>query len=246
MTNSTTFLTLPAEIRLRVYDFLLVSRSDQIEFPFRGAGGPYLQCIAINYIPVPKYIEPGIAQTCKQIHHESNTILYSQNVFLSEAPDMMLAFLRRVGLANVKLIKSLRLWVSHRAKLAPWLQLLTLLAKDATGLRYVEIVWSAAPDDPLSLPQRAIDRGLGDNLDFVRALGKIQGLDNLIIKGCYAKNWPAYLERTMAVQVRAVSIEEQCEDMKEMALGHESFREIVERATREFRNFQEGTEDLIP
>lgn len=37
----------------------------------------------------------------------------------------------------------------------------------------------------------AKERGLGDNLDFVRLLGNIQGLEKLVIEGYYAKNWPA-------------------------------------------------------
>jgi hypothetical protein len=49
-----------------------------------------------------------------------------------------------------------------------------------------------------------MERGLSGNLDFVRALGMIQGLDKLAIEGYYAKNWPAYLEETMGVQVRAI------------------------------------------
>jgi hypothetical protein len=33
-------------------------------------------------------------------------------------------------------------------------------------------------------------RVLGDNLLFVRALARIQGLEKLNIKGYYAKHWP--------------------------------------------------------
>jgi hypothetical protein len=43
----------------------------------------------------------------------------------------------------------------------------------------------------------ATTRGLGDNLDFVCTLGKIQGLETLVIEGFDAKNWPAYLEERM-------------------------------------------------
>ena len=34
----------------------------------------------------------------------------------------------------------------------------------------------------------AKERGLGDDLDFVRLLGNIQGLEKLVIEGYYAKN----------------------------------------------------------
>lgn len=41
---------------------------------------------------------------------------------------------------------------------------------------------------PWQLRRGARERGLGDNLDVVRVLGKIQGLEKLVIKGYYAKN----------------------------------------------------------
>jgi hypothetical protein len=56
------------------------------------------------------------------------------------------------------------------------------------------------------LRRGARERGLGDNLDFVHALGKIRGLEKLVISGYYAKNWAAYLEERMGVQVRAICV----------------------------------------
>jgi hypothetical protein len=37
----------------------------------------------------------------------------------------------------------------------------------------------------------------------VLSIGKIKGLEELVIQGCYAKNWPAYLEERMSVRVQA-------------------------------------------
>jgi hypothetical protein len=90
------------------------------------------------------------------------------------------------------------------AKLPPWLQLLSMVARQASGLRDVELRWGADTEIFRYRKLGAIERGLGDSLDFVRALGKIQGLENLVIKGYYAKNWQAYLSKKMIIQVRAI------------------------------------------
>ncbi len=76
------------------------------------------------------------------------------------------------------------------------------------------------------------ERGLGDNLHVVRALSNIQGLGMLEISGYYAKHWPAYLEEKMGVPVRAKD-------------GHnEELND--EMLLRKFREYQQGTEDLVP
>jgi hypothetical protein len=85
------------------------------------------------------------------------------------------------------------------AKLSPWLQLLYILAEKVSGLRYYRIGWGAECEFHWGLERGARERGLGDNLNFVCALGKIQGLEKLVIEWYYAKNWPAYLEERMGV-----------------------------------------------
>lgn len=67
----------------------------------------------------------------------------------------------------------------------------------------MDIGWNAGAG-----PQRFQDdwsegRGLGENLDFVRALGRIQSLEQLSIDGYYAKPWPSYLGGEMGVPVKA-------------------------------------------
>ena len=94
---------------------------------------------------------------------------------------------------------------------------------------------------------------MGDNLDFVRALGKFQGLEKLVIEGYYAKNWPACLEERVGVQMRAICghcREER--ELKEGGLNDEelSFEKLIrgtnEKELQTFREYQQGTEDLIP
>jgi hypothetical protein len=198
-------------------------------------------------------MEPGILQTCKQIYHEANSILYSQNVFRICEPEEMFRLIVQIGLVNSKLVKTLDIWVPWMAKLSPWRQLLYILAEEASGLLYITIGWGAECEFPWGLERGARERGLGDNLDFVRALGKIQGLEKLVIEGYYAKNWPAYLEERMGVQVRAIC--GHCREERELKEGdlndeelsvEKLIRETNEEELRTFREYQQGTEDLIP
>ena len=94
---------------------------------------------------------------------------------------------------------------------------------------------------------------MGDSLDFVRAPGKIQGLEELVIEGYYAKNWPVYLEGRIGVRVRA--IRGHCREERELGekeLNDEEsedkkfIREINEKKLQTFKKYQQGTEDLIP
>lgn len=253
--NSATFLTLPVEIRLQIYDLLLVSRFDRTQNPSWAVGNTYQKVVSVDMVQAPQYrtMEPGVLRTCKQVYHEANTILYSQNIFAFNEPEKMIRFVGQVGLVNVKLVKRLHLWVPWMAELAPWLQLLHFLAEEATGLRSIGLGWDAICDFSWHLERGAKERGLGDNLDFVRTLGNIQRLENLVIEGYYAKNWPAYLERRMGMRVRAIY--GHCCEENELRVGDPNDEELEDtKLTREyneeelqlFREFQQGTEDLIP
>ena len=95
-------------------------------------------------------------------------------------------------------------------------------------------------------------RGLGDNLHFVRALGKIRGLEKLVIEGFYAKHWPAYLEETIGVQVQAISGRFLPEpilregDLAREELIYVMYIHDMNEELQIFRKYQQGTEDLIP
>jgi hypothetical protein len=252
--NKATFLTLPVEIRLRIYDLLLVSRFNRMQNPSWAVGNTDQKLVLLNMIQAPQYrtMEPGILRTCKQIYHEANPILYSQNVFAISEPEQMFQFIVQVGLVNFKLVKTLHIWVPWMAKLAPWLQLLYILAEEASGLRSIKLGWGANCDLRWHLERGAKERGLGDSLDFVRALGKIQGLEKLVIEGYYAKNWPVYLEGRIGVRVRAIC--GHCREERELGerelndeeLEDEKFIREMNEKLQTFKDYQQGTEDLIP
>ena len=182
---------------------------------------------------------------CKQIHHEANPILYSQNVFVISEPEQIFRFIVQVGLVNFKLVKTLHIWVPWKAKLAPWLQLLYILAEEASGLRSIDLRWGANCDFRWPLERGAKERGLGDSLDFVRALRKIQGLEKLVIGGYYARNWPVYLEGRTGVRVRA--IHGYCREERELGEREPNDEKLEdEKELQIFKEYQQGTEDLIP
>jgi hypothetical protein len=49
----------------------------------------------------------------------------------------------QIGLVNFKWLKTLHVWVPWMAELSLWLQLLYVLAEEASGLRCIELKWGA-------------------------------------------------------------------------------------------------------
>lgn len=243
------FLALPTEVRIQIYDLLLVSRSRHKDSSL-AINNTFQRMILLERVGDPwpgsaktaRTLELAILRTCKQIYREAIEILYSQNVFKISSPEQAVGLISRFGPANTASIRSLRLWVRQSAELAPWLRLFSVLAKEATGLREIDILWAADWGFVWAQGMRQA-RGLGDNLLFVRALARIHGLGKLTISGYYANRWPAYLEEKMGVSVRAyhgIPMRVYHPD------GTMSKLQVVEEFRRRFVSYQEGTEDLIP
>lgn len=113
--------------------------------------------------------------------------------------------------------------------------MLYILAEKGTGLHWIEIAFDHDRES-------SFQRGLGDNQDFVRALGEIQGLDELVIKGYYAESWPAYLEKRMGAPVEAFcghssreKTKLKVDDPSDEELEHERF--ILEAEKDRIREF---------
>lgn len=159
-------------------------------------------------------MHPAILRVCKSIHQEAAPVLYSQNYFCYRplhipgpfSPESLLAFLSTIG-PNIKYIRALDLKIEINRLTGGilWLQVLRVLAEKASGLRYLLLDFFARRF--CALAQQGVplrhwsDRGLGDNLGFVHALAKIQGLQTLWLRGFYSKSWPAYLSDKMRVRV---------------------------------------------
>lgn len=78
---------------------------------------------------------------------------------------------------------------------------------------------------------------MGDNVEYVRALGGIQNLHEVVIKGFYARAWPGYLERMMGVAVKA------------MGPNHSGNFNLLEGALegiqQQFAQFQKEAGDIV-
>ena len=212
--SQATFLLLPLELRLHIYEDIFLCKSQIM---------PYL-----NHKPRAEHsIPPSILRTCKQIHREASPILYSKNTFSIKYPQRTFKWLLKIGGANIKLLNTINIRVDpmvnavdnyiYRVKAtASWYKVLDLLAREATGLRHVEINWDAL----FQVGE------LGKNLRFVRKLAKIQGLQSMVVDGFYGMHWPRYLTKKMGVTV----VEKNSD----------------EPSLQSLRMFQRGTEDLIP
>lgn len=241
-------LTLPVEIRLQIYDLLLVSRSTREDNPSWPVGDTCQMMIMLSMSkdPQQRTMEPAILRICGQIHREAIPIIYSRNVFNFRQPDQMFRFMTQIGPTNLKLVRSLDMWIPWKAEMLPWLTLLNALSQEA-ALKYVRVALNSRYESPRVLQIGAKERGLGDNVLFIRALARFQGLEKIHIRGHYAKHWPSYLMAKTSAQVQA-----------EFGLGHyepgpdddtqtiQWIQTMNESNLYNFKEYQRGTEDLIP
>ena len=75
--QATGFFILPTEIRLRIYDLLLVSRSSRQVSPSWSVGETDQKIVLffVPRMPENRTMEIAILRTCKKIYHEANPIL---------------------------------------------------------------------------------------------------------------------------------------------------------------------------
>lgn len=239
-----TFMTLPVEMRLEIYDLLLVSRIKSNLLFFRlPVGRRSKKIIFIDYHQDPnqRTMEPAILQTCKQVYHEAVPILYTRNVFGISRPENAMHYMTQIGPDNTKLIRTLHAYVSWWADALPWVALLNTQAKDAAGLRFVELSWGSESELPFRGNMLHNIRGLGDNVLFARALASFKQLEKLRVRGFYAKNWPSYFEKELGIQVHA-----ECGFPEPNNNNTARIHKQNEITLPWFKLYQEGTEDLFP
>jgi len=143
---------------------------------------------------------------------------YSTNLFQIDFPEQALRWLDNIGQQNVESLRSLRLWVgslyreqprpsphpnplpgveesfdmlfgSSMRVTADWRTIFERISQ-MKHLRTLDVVWDADTDNYMRW-------GGGADVRLVRALGKMDFLDSLKISGCFAKEWPAYLNSRM-------------------------------------------------
>ncbi|KAM0805344.1 hypothetical protein BDR22DRAFT_393627 [Usnea florida] len=182
------FLSLPLEVRLRIYEYLLVCKSH----------------ITPGYRPRARLpITLSVLRLCKQVHTEASPIFYSKNEIVVDEPEPIIRWLTKIGRINVRHLRRIRIFVgavectgdtySRRSAGVgdSWYELLDELARDAAGLRHIYIYWSFI-----------CSGAAGKDLHFVRRLGKLQRLQSMDLDGYYAKQWPNYLAKRLGIEIQ--------------------------------------------
>jgi hypothetical protein len=129
--------TLPAEIRLAIFDHLLVSVTGALIFKHRNISASRPVCsmsergmwgerfgiepfLDIFFsVPVKSSSQPDmhlvntdmnpqILRVCRQFHSEGASSLYGRNTFRFASSDMMIGLLRNIGLVNMSLVQHIQ------------------------------------------------------------------------------------------------------------------------------------------
>lgn len=174
------FLSLPIELRLCIYDHLLV-----YELPIKPALGCY-GCPSLS-----------VLRTCKQINAEASPILYSQNTFKFHQPIFALSRLLSIGAGNAKHLHTLIICRGHpdyaTRSSCGQRHVLDQFLWEGTGLRDVFVYWD---------PEDSCPYGVEMDLLFVRDSGEMRGLVYTLVTGYHARPWPGYWAKMICVPVR--------------------------------------------
>lgn len=226
--NVPRIFTLPLEIRLEIYNYLLIHPTfnpyEKLNSPsvctistddlLNRAGKPVIYCVTIR---------TALLLVCKQIHAEAISILYSRNSFRFHHPKILLKFLIQIGQANIRHIKHLQIVVPWNQE--SWIfwpaELLCKLSSDAKNLQNVEITFERIPsdraqiygfgsyDDIVSL---VVGRRLSLEFNLGLALRRLAGLERIIVYGGYSEGWLELLGKTIGCKVLSNKLMEIADD----------------------------------
>lgn len=168
------------------------------------------------------------------IQPQISPAFYNENVFTISDPTSGIVWLDKIGTDNIKYLAKLRIFVHavyergifppgdifcRQPSGPPWCKLFQRLAADGTGLRDIYIFWDSEPTFG--------HFGGGTDVEVVRALAEIRGLQKLEIDGYFAKEWPTYLQEKTGLTVWSPT-------------GRQDWY------YRELRKFQRNSQDLTP
>ena len=194
-------------------------------------------------MPGPPTVSQHLIRTNSpdSIRKEPCLLFYSSNEFVIDDPKRGLEWATRITKANLEYLTKLRIFIpgvyydldfdqmlqnlrqgmkgkSGVIEYGPrWRAFFEKLAAGAKNLKIVFIYFDA--EDTMG------HYGGGADVDVVRAIGKLHGLEQLKIGGLFAKEWPGYLEQKTGLKVW--DTEDQSEGM-----------------LRELRKFQRRYRDL--
>ena len=152
--SSVGFLSLPIEIRNKIYELALVQ-------PYHLWISPYHTHRTTN--------KPPLLRTCKTISYETSPIFYGANSFIADQVEYFIQWLRTLGRVNIAYLRDLEIPLgrSSRPDHSQWLWIRALEAlRMAKGLRHLYISWN---DE------------FGGDLYFKNALAGLRGLKGLVI-----------------------------------------------------------------
>ncbi|BCS22479.1 uncharacterized protein APUU_30704A [Aspergillus puulaauensis] len=235
------FLSLPPEMRLQIYDLLLVCRTRNGSPSYESIAKDYQQPLFLNPI-LPRLgcqsMFPAILQTCKQIYYEAISILYGSNVFDLGKP----AHINKISRSKLKFLRHLVICPCQLSVATPWVGLLDTLIDEAKDLRNLKVVFDARYFDT-----EPHVRGLGADVPFVRELARIkqvETLERLAIAGFYAKHWPSYLQQEMGTGVKVTA--EAGMFTSPAGVENTIWSEMQSFQVTLLKKYQESTENLMP
>ncbi|OJJ00246.1 hypothetical protein ASPVEDRAFT_81822 [Aspergillus versicolor CBS 583.65] len=238
------FLNLPLELRLQIYDLLLVSRITDGKAPFESMAKDYQRPVLLtsSFAWIWDHsIFPAILQSCQKIYNEALPVLYGNNIF--EFDDS--AYIHQISRLKVNLLRHLIIDLSVFSEATSWVSLLDVLIEEAKDLRNLKVIFDAHYYDSFLLDPQA--HGLGADVPFVRTLTRVKQLgklETLIIAGFYAKHWPAYLRQEMRNDIKIVF---EAGVLNARAFSDENTRSQIHNfQVALLKNYQEGTERLMP
>ncbi|KAF2686827.1 hypothetical protein K458DRAFT_485973 [Lentithecium fluviatile CBS 122367] len=220
-TSTFPLFALPAELRVAIYTAALTAPSDLL-------ARPHTRLLSQD----PHLTTGALLSTCKQVHFEAHSILYTQNTFCvgSDAEDAKegVRWLHRIGKANAGLLRTVVVEMRETGLLAdvfPYVTFLAALRKSSTGLRELSI-WTGRGS---YLPWASEWLVAGELARFYR-------LEKMVIGDGMAGRWSdrfGRLRDKYGVKIEVVSIESLV--WKERARRVERWRERFQRERLEER-----------
>ncbi|KAL8688763.1 MAG: hypothetical protein Q9218_005409 [Villophora microphyllina] len=141
-TRSTSFLTLPPEIRNKIYRHLLLASHQPISNARTSTVFLSQEC---RQTTNDKQIHPTLLSTCRQISREASAILYTGNTFVFKGSEIVTKWLDQIGPDNTALVQDA---IINASRPTPKMAELEQVFERYTGLRRLHVhtfMWSCAP-----------------------------------------------------------------------------------------------------
>lgn len=205
-----TFLTLPLEIRLQIYDLALVRRRDD------GTVGSIYTVIDIGDRQVP--LSPALLGSNRQIHAEAAPALYGTNIFNFAEPIDLEVWLTQIGSINLGSVRHLQLRVTigiRKEKNPQFYAMLHPFDPDHLTLeiqhssQYWSLLFRKLFLKALNLRTFCVRfewtfgfTGFGtDPEQLVAEIGKLKGLERIDMEGMVAQKWVDSLREVNTAKV---------------------------------------------